>query len=406
VAENDKFEYEPSIDPRVLGSRLQAARRARNLTQEAVAERLGIARTTLVAIEKGERRVTAHEIRQLADLYGRKVGDFVGHRIITEDLVPQFRTTIRDDADGPLQSVTEQLQRLAERYVELEEMWAAPLARNYPPVSELTGTPPELAGEELATAERNRLGLGDGPVGNLRDRLETDIGLRIFYIDMPAKVAGLFAYNDTLGGCIAVNAHHPHGRQRWTLAHEYAHFLSSRFSPEVTWLYEKKRPPREVLADSFAKNFLMPAAGLNRRFSELHRQRQGQVTLADVCTLATLYDVSVQALVRRLEDLRRVPVGLWDRLAAEGFRPQEAQRLLGQDEPSFPEPQLPLRYELLAFQAYIDGRISEGQFAAYLQSDRVSARDRAAALEAHIGAEFEGAFETLSLPLSRTLTEG
>jgi Zn-dependent peptidase ImmA (M78 family)/DNA-binding XRE family transcriptional regulator len=395
-----------SIDPRVLGSRLQAARRARNLTQEAVADRLGVARTTLVAIEKGERRVTAHEIRQLADLYGRKVGDFVGHRIITEDLVPQFRTTIRDDADGPLQSVTEQLQRLAERYVELEEMWAAPLARNYPPVTELAGTPPELAGEELATAERNRLGLGDGPVGNLRDRLETDIGLRIFYIDMPAKVAGLLAYNDTLGGCIAINAHHPHGRQRWTLAHEYAHFLSSRFSPEVTWLYEKKRPPREVLADSFAKNFLMPAAGLNRRFSELHRQRQGQVTLADVCTLATLYDVSVQALVRRLEDLRRVPVGLWDRLAAEGFRPQEAQRLLGQDEVSLPEPQLPLRYELLAFQGYIDGRISEGQFAAYLQTDRVSARDRAAALEAHIGAEFEGAFETLSLPLLRTLTEG
>lgn len=399
-------DQQPSIDPRVLGSRLQEARRARTLTQEAVAERLGIARTTLVAIEKGERRVTAHEIRQLADLYGRKIGDFVGHRIITEDLVPQFRTTIRDDADGPLHRVTEQLQRLAERYVELEEMWAAPLARNYPPVNELTGTPPELAGEELATAERNRLGLGDGPVGNLRDRLETDIGLRIFYIDMPAKVAGLFAYNDTLGGCIAINVHHPHGRQRWTLAHEYAHFLSSRFSPEVTWLYAKKHPPREVLADSFAKNFLMPSAGLNRRFSELHRQRQGQVTLADVCTLATLYDVSVQALVRRLEDLRRVPVGLWDRLVAEGFRPQEAQRLLGQDEMALPEPQLPLRYELLAFQAYSDGRISEGQFAAYLQTDRVSARDRAAALEAHIGAEFEGAFETLSLPLSRTLTEG
>ena len=399
-------DQQPSIDPRVLGSRLQEARRARNLTQEAVAARLDIARTTLVAIEKGERRVTAHEIRQLADLYGRKVGDFVGHRIVTEDLVTQFRTTIRDDSDGPLQSVTEQLQRLAERYVELEEMWSAPLGRNYPPVIELTGTPPELAGEELATAERNRLGLGDGPVGNLRDRLETDIGLRIFFIEMPARVAGLFAYNDTLGGCIAINTHHPFGRQRWTLAHEYAHFLTSRFSPEITWLNEKKRPPREVLADSFARNFLMPSTGLNRRFSELHRQRHGQVTLADVCTLATLYGVSVQALVRRFEDLRRVPIGLWDRLVAEGFHPQEAQRLLGQDEVSSPEPRLPLRYELLAFQAYADGRISEGQFAAYLQTDRVSARDRAAALEAQIGAELEGAFETLSLPLSRTVTEG
>jgi hypothetical protein len=96
---------------------------------------------------------------------------------------------------------------------------------------------------------------------------------------------------------------------------------------------------------------------------------------------------------------------MWDKLVSEGFRPQEAQRMLGQDEVSSPEPRLPLRYEMLAFQAYTDGRISEGQFAAYLQTDRVSARDRAAALEAQIGTEFEGVFETLSLPLSRTLTE-
>lgn len=400
-------DQQTQIDPRVLGARLQDARRARNLTQEAVAERLGFARTTLVAIEKGERRVTAHELRQLADLYGRNVGDFVGHRIVTEDLVPQFRTTLRDgDDSGPLQGVTEQLQRLAERYVELETLWSAPLARNYPPVNELSGTPPELAGEELATAERNRLGLGDGPVGNLRDRLETDVGLRIFYIEMPAKVAGLFAYNDTLGGCVAINSHHAAGRQRWTLAHEYAHFLTSRFSPEVTWLFDKKRSPREQLADSFAKNFLMPATGLNRRFSELSRSRRGQVTLADVCTLATLYGASVQAMIRRLEDLKRVPVGLWDRLVSEGFKPQDAQRLLGQEDVASHEPSLPLRYELLAFQAYRDGLLSEGQFANFLQLDRVSARDRAAALESQIGAELEDTFETLSLPLFRTVTGG
>ena len=396
-----------STDPRVLGARLQDARRARGLTQEAVAEKLGVARTTVVAIEKGERRVTPHEIRALAELYGRKVSDFVGHHVVTEDLVPQFRTTIKEgDASGPLQAVTEQLQRLAERYVELENIWKAPLARNYPPVIDTSGTPAELAGEELATAERNRLGLGDGPIGNLRNRLESDVGLRIFYIKMPAKIAGLFAYNDTLGGCVAINAQHPAGRQRWTLGHEYAHFLTTRYSAEVTLLNDTRRSPREQLADSFAKNFLMPATGLNRRFSEVHRSRHGQVTLADVCTLASLYGASVQALVRRLEDLKRVPSGLWDRLVAEGFRPHDAQRLPGNDEgASDQEPQLPLRYELLAFEAYRDGVISEGQFATYLELDRVSARDRAASLEQQIGAEREGVFETLTLSLFRTVTE-
>jgi len=191
-----------SIDPRVMGARLQDARRTRNLTQEAVAERLGVARTTIVAIEKGERRITAHELRLLAELYGRKVADFAGQRVVAEDLVPQFRTSLKEgDTPEPLQAVTEKLQRLAERYVELETIWKTPLARNYPPVMDVSGTPSELAGEELATAERNRLGLGDGPVGNLRDRLESDVGLRIFFIAMPAKIAGLFAYKIGRASC-------------------------------------------------------------------------------------------------------------------------------------------------------------------------------------------------------------
>ena len=329
------------------------------------------------------------------------------HDVVVEDLVPQFRTTLRDpETLASIQSATERLQRLAGRYVELEAMWASPLARNYPPVNEFAGTSPDHGGEELATAERNRLGLGDGPVTSLRDRMESDVGLRIFFIDMPAKIAGLFAFNEALGGCVAINANHPAGRQRWTLAHEYAHFLTSRYSAEITWLINKKRSHASQLAESFAKTFLMPATGLNRRFSELYRSRDGQVRLADVCTLASLYRVSVQALVRRLEELKRLPSGLWDHLAAEGLRPPEPQGLPRQEETVAREPTLPLRYELLALEAYRDGRISEGQFASYLELDRVSARDRAATLENQIGAEREGVFETLSLPLSRMVITG
>jgi transcriptional regulator with XRE-family HTH domain len=62
----------PSLpNPHVMGRRLQAARKARGLTQQEVADRIGVARTTLVAIEKGERRVQPDEIVQLASLYGR-----------------------------------------------------------------------------------------------------------------------------------------------------------------------------------------------------------------------------------------------------------------------------------------------------------------------------------------------
>jgi hypothetical protein len=42
-----------NLDARQLGGKLKDARKARGLTQEAVALKLGILRTTLVVIEKG-----------------------------------------------------------------------------------------------------------------------------------------------------------------------------------------------------------------------------------------------------------------------------------------------------------------------------------------------------------------
>jgi len=59
------------IDPRVLGQRLLEARRAAGFTQQAVADQMDMARTTVVAIEKGERRVTAPELVRFAQAYNR-----------------------------------------------------------------------------------------------------------------------------------------------------------------------------------------------------------------------------------------------------------------------------------------------------------------------------------------------
>ena len=84
------------LDPRVLGARLQDARRARGLTQQAVADRLGIARTTLVAIEKGERRILPDELIKLAAIYGRPVSEFVAKHVVVEGFVPQFRASWKD----------------------------------------------------------------------------------------------------------------------------------------------------------------------------------------------------------------------------------------------------------------------------------------------------------------------
>jgi len=396
-----------SIDPQVLGAQLQEARKMSGLTQQDVATNLEVARTTIVAIEKGERRVTPHEIIRLASMYGRSVSDFVSRQVIVETFVPQFRSNWREDLseDADLEKTAAELQKLAEDYLELERLCELPMSKNYPPPYNISRSSPEQAAEEVATAERNRMGIGDGPISNLRDRLENDVGLRIFYFAMPPKISGVFAYNDTLGGCIGINANHPRDRRAWSLAHEWGHFLTTRYRAEITFLSERRRQSAsERFADAFAENFLMQASGLNRRFTEMHRSSSsGSITLAQICTLADLYQVSVQAMIIRLEKLRRLPVGTWDRLEAEGFKPRRAQQLLGLDANPQENHLLPRRYLHLAVMAWEKELLSEGQLAKILRSDRVSARVLVEQISRRFNAEAESGYENLELDLAQPL---
>src|SRR5437016_4472323 len=69
-----------------LAARLRAARRDADLTQDEVARDLGIARTSLVALEKGERRVKPDELISLARLYGRTVDELLRPSAPVEEL--------------------------------------------------------------------------------------------------------------------------------------------------------------------------------------------------------------------------------------------------------------------------------------------------------------------------------
>jgi Zn-dependent peptidase ImmA (M78 family)/transcriptional regulator with XRE-family HTH domain len=395
------------IDPRLLGARLQDARRSAGLTQQAVAGQMGMARTTVVALEKGERRVTPTELTRFTKLYRRHVSDFVGRRAHAEGFVAQFRSNERQalEEHHEYEQVTLNLQHRSEDYVELERIAGVSGPRKYPPVYETTGSTVEQIASDVAAAERNRLGLGDGPIGNLRERLEAEVGLRIFYYPMPSKIAGVFAYNEDLGACVGINSNHPRDRRQWSLAHECGHFLMHRYQAEITILLERRmQTAKERVADAFAENFVMPAAGLNRQFTDLHRSTTPNgVTLGDIVSLADLYQVSVQALVLRLETLRRLPAGTWERLVAEGFEVQKAHHLLGIDANPPVKDLFPQRYVSLAVRAFRNSELSEGQLAKYLRTDRLSSRLILEDLQNRIHREFEGDFTELELDLAQPL---
>jgi len=300
-----------------------------------------------------------------------------------QPLVPQFRSgpptarAIAKLVEDDFIAAAEELESLASDYYALEEMCGMPLPMDYPAIYRVENSynRPEELGEEIAQAERARLGLGIGPIADLRALLEDAVGLRVFHYKMASAIAGIFACNDQLGGCIGINSQHPTARRNFSLAHEYAHFLTTRYQADVAletggW----GRLPAERFADSFAGSFLMPRSGVSRRFSELTDARQGSPRIADLVQLAHSYGVSVQAMCLRLEDLKRLPSGTWDNLKEKGFRPDQAKATLGLVPKDANRDLFPRRYLLLAYRAFENGLLSQGQLAKKLRTDRVGAR--------------------------------
>jgi DNA-binding XRE family transcriptional regulator len=74
-----------------LGRDLKKARNQRGLTQAEAADVIDVGRTTVVAIEKGERRIREDELIQPACTYGRRVNDLVRERPDTADFQVEYR---------------------------------------------------------------------------------------------------------------------------------------------------------------------------------------------------------------------------------------------------------------------------------------------------------------------------
>jgi Zn-dependent peptidase ImmA (M78 family)/DNA-binding XRE family transcriptional regulator len=365
-----------NIDLRKLGELLQQARKKCGMTQADAAEVIDAARTTIVAIEKGERRLKPNELIKLARAYGKAVSDFVRPSPVMEPFEVQFRAVYRrtDEEEAQINPIILRLEELCRNYLELEKIMDAPLPRNYPQEYEVTNMPIAAAAESIAIAERQRLGLGDGPIPVLRNVLEQSVGLRIFYLEMPSKYSGIYSYDEQIGGCIAINANHPEERRRWSLAHEYLHFLAHRRKPVFDYENQYQRKPEtERLADSFPDYFLMPTSGLLKRFNDMY-QTHNKFTPTNLFTLAHYYGVSIEALSNRLESIQLIPSGTLDRLRDRGLKVRKVQQELGLEEIPQRTDIVPIHYQHLAIEALDQGLITEGCFADFLGVDRLEAR--------------------------------
>ncbi|WP_199089778.1 XRE family transcriptional regulator [Bosea sp. ASV33] len=362
-----------------IGERLRLAREGAKLTQSQAADLIGAARTTIVAIEQGKRRIQMNELQKLATAYRTSANAILRREAVHLDLVPRFRK-LEDSKDNDIERATRLLNSLVRAEVELENALGVSRARNYPPERPLLPGDVRSQAEQDAQELREWLGLGAGPVADIVSLLDLQLGIRVYVRPLDGKVSGLFAYDEAAGACILLNANHPPERLTQTGVHELAHVVSTRRQPEVLTDDEKFASREERYANIFQRNFITPSRAVRQRFAEI-TAGQSHLTRRHIIILANAFGVSREAMVRRLEELKLARDGTWDWFQEHGgITDAQVREVLGDlpgraDITVLARGLAPPRLALLAREAWKKELYSEGQLARLLELDRHGIRE-------------------------------
>src|SRR5262249_26238091 len=218
-----------------VGQRIAKAREFLGLTQAVVAEKLGLARTTQVAIEQGRRPVSVAELYRYAEVLSRPLDYFLGLGVWGKaDFRPQFRL-IAEKLDavvtgpprrpgrprGPAEASSVRLllmsfEALCGNYLELEEINGLPrTAMPELPVPRLYSVP---EAEQLAATVRAHLDIGpDAPIRDLRVRLEDSFAIRVYVLPQRGRLSAAAFHHPAIGGPLPP-AQPPNPRQPLPLA--------------------------------------------------------------------------------------------------------------------------------------------------------------------------------------------
>jgi len=362
-----------------IGERLRIAREGVRLTQVDAAAVIGAARTTLIAIEQGKRRIQIDELQKLATAYHTSANAILRREAVHLDMVARFRK-LAESGNEAVERASRLLNDLVRAEVELENALGVSRIRNYPPERPILPGDIRAQAEQDAQELRDWLGLGPGPVTDIVSILDLQLGIRVYVRRLDGKVSGLFAYDETAGACILLNANHPHERLTQTGVHEMAHFISTRRQPEVLTEDEQFVSREERYANAFQRSFMTPGRAARQRFAEI-TAGQSHLTRRHVILLADAFGVSREAMVRRLEELKLAREGTWDWFQANGgISDDQVRQVLGElpnrnMNAARAQGAVSPRLALLAREAWKKEIYSEGQLARLLQLSRHEIRE-------------------------------
>lgn len=240
-----------------IGERLRDSRASAGLSQQDLADRVGLERSMISKLEKGIRRIDAVELTTIA----RTLDYPVTHFLSSAPEVVSRRTAITEQtgvgentaerAAYRTEALLSQWLRDVRQLIDLGALIPRPLIRY----------PHSVLHQDDACAAalwlRSQLGLGDEPIESLAQVCE-QAGQFVAVDLLPSDGASLV---DGDVAVAVVGAGQEPGRRRSTAAHELGHMvLGDEYSNDLG--VHASREQRESLIEAFAAEFLLPSSGM------------------------------------------------------------------------------------------------------------------------------------------------
>jgi Zn-dependent peptidase ImmA (M78 family)/DNA-binding XRE family transcriptional regulator len=359
-----------NIDPHVIGERLKESRVAAGITQETAAQKIGVARTTLVAVEKGDRRVRDDEFVNLSKLYNVPASSLLNPSEPAAESVVRYRKDLRVQKRAPKsQDAVKLLIDLASAACDLEDLVGGirvmPAIPSYP----ISRRDIRTQAEDAAMALRQFLEIGLTPVSNIFSLIEIELGVRVFTRPIDSSIAGVYLNDERLGHCVLLNSKHPIARRTFTATHELGHAVSLPGHIDIFDSDHSDSPQEEKFANQFACMFLMPPRTVRKQF-DIYKT-QGAFSGYNLLAMADSFHVSPNAMCLWLEELGLLKQGTYDSISERGFSSKPAKMSTESHFKLF----LPIRTSLLIADALSSGALSEGQLLKMFKLDRLEFRN-------------------------------
>ena len=381
----------------LIGRRIREARERRDISQQKVADALGIPRTAVTNIESGARKVSTLELTKLGVLFSMAPAAFLDESGVSDLAIVRARALAEATSSPEFGPVIDRMIDLCREGAQLRRLLDQDTSVTMPNYAQRIANAGDAVrqGEARAREERRRLGLGNAPIGSLPEFIgDQGIWVAAATKDFPDDVSGLFLHHSSIGMAVLINGSHKPVRRRFSYAHEYGHALFDRQEELRLTQNRNSNELVEKRANAFAAGFLMPSGGVLDQLRVLGKgqpSRQAQfvysvatdaneeaeirprtgsqvITFQDAAVLARHFGVSYEAMVWRLRNLDLLDMPATNALIErrdEGRRYLNMLRLPDSFDASAvsDEPVWELRNQLahLAIEAYRREEVSQGR---------------------------------------------